>query len=211
VIGIYNTPSIQLNDGILLPFKTAQEFFEAEGESSAILIDVSDINMIGPLKEKISRTFNGIKIIEQKKVLETIKEGTSLLNTFLLAVASISMFVAGIGIMNTMFISVIERRREIGILKALGMNKAQVMRMFMLEALLLGVIGGVSGCFLGIIISKIAESLATAFLQVPIAVQFSAKALMFGFIFAVISAVLSGTYPCWRAASLKPVECLRYE
>ena len=120
-------------------------------------------------------------------------------------------WVAGIGIMNTMFISVVERRRDIRIMKAIGMNRTGILRVFLSEAILLGSIGGLMGCVSGVVVSKLSESPATSLFEVPITVQFSMNTLGFGFLLALTLATLSGLYPCWRASSYRPVECLRYE
>lgn len=211
VIGVFQTLSLLMDDACLVPLRAAQEIFGDEGKVSTILVNVSDIEKVGLVRSKIEDTFNGIQVIEQKKVLETIQQGTNILKMFLLAVASISMLVAGIGIMNTMFMSVIERKREIGILKAIGASKLKIMRIFLTEAVLLGIMGGALGCFSGVSISKIAESLTTEYFSIPIIVQTPPEILGFGFLFGLISAVSSSLYPCWKASSLRPVEALRYE
>jgi len=131
---------------------------------------------------------------------------------FLLSIAGISLLVAGLGIMNTMLMSVIERKREIGILKAIGTSKARIIYAFMVESGLVGAIGGLGGCALGILLLRVVEFAATTYQRTtsePIPI--SIKAVISGFLFALTSATIFGLYPSWKASTLKPVEALRYE
>jgi len=85
------------------------------------------------------------------------------------------------------------------------------LRVFLSEAVLLGAAGGLIGCVSGGAVSELSESLAASLFEMPIAVQFSMETIGFGFLFALALATLSEIYPCWRATSYRPVECLRYE
>lgn len=211
VVGVFQATSMMMDESCMISLKAAQELFQDPGKVSMVLVNLNDLKDTGSIKSEIERLLSGVRVIEQKQVLETVQHGTDILKMFLLIVASISMLVAGIGIMNTMLISVVERRRDIGIMKAIGMSRTQILQVFLSEAVMLGTMGGTMGCASGMAISKLSESLAANFFEVPIAVQFSLKTIVFGFIFALALATLSGLYPCWRATSLRPVECLRYE
>lgn len=211
VVGVFQATSLMMDESCMVSLKAAQELFQDPGKVSMVLVNLNDLKDTGSIKSEIERLLSGVRVIEQKQVLETVQQGTDILKMFLLTVASISMLVAGIGIMNTMLISVVERRRDIGIMKAIGMSRTQILRVFLSEAVMLGTMGGILGCASGLAISKLSESLAASLFEVPIAVQFSSKTIVFGLIFALALATLSGLYPCWRVTSLRPVECLRYE
>jgi putative ABC transport system permease protein len=136
---------------------------------------------------------------------------TNIFTIFLSAVAAIALLVGGIGIMNIMLVSVTERTREIGLRKAVGARKKDILMQFLLEAVALTILGGVIGIIFGVIGSylggKILGSLLNASWHFTISV--SAIALAFG-VAAVIGLVF-GIYPSRKAANLNPIEALRYE
>ena len=211
IVGIFQTTSMMMDESCIVSLSSAQALFGDEGQVSSVLVNLHDSIDASAVKSEIESLLSGVRVVEQSQVLENVKQGTGIIKTFLLMVASISMLVAGIGIMNTMFISVIERRRDIGIMKAVGMSRFKILCAFLSESILLGILGGLVGCVSGVAVSKIAESLSARFYEVTMAVQFSPKTLVFGFFFALALSTLSGLYPCWRATSYRPVECLRFE
>ncbi|MBA7676665.1 Macrolide export ATP-binding/permease protein MacB [subsurface metagenome] len=211
ILGLFQTTSMMMDESCIISLRSAQELFGDEGQLSSVLVNLHDSTDASAVKSEIERLLSGVRVVEQSQVLENVKQGTEIIKTFLLMVASISMLVAGIGIMNTMIISVIERRRDIGIMKAVGMSRVKILCAFLSESILLGILGGLVGCASGIAVSKLVESLSARFYEVAMAVQISPKTLVFGFFFALALSTLSGLYPCWRATSYRPVECLRYE
>ncbi|MGH7923145.1 MAG: ABC transporter permease [Candidatus Binatus sp.] len=133
------------------------------------------------------------------------ESATKVMTTLLLAVASISLLVGGIGIMNIMLVSVTERTREIGIRMAIGARRMHIMLQFLVEAMLLSVMGGFAGIILGIFVSKLISALA----EWPTLV--SPVAVAGGFIFSAAVGVFFGYYPARKASLLRPIEALRYE
>jgi putative ABC transport system permease protein len=143
-----------------------------------------------------------------------------------MAIASISLLVAGIGIMNIMTVSVMERTREIGIFKAIGANSRTVLFMFLSEAVLIGVTGGLIGIFTGYGLSYALTYVLSGFMQpqhqgtvfqapeaqrMTINPVFTPEWTVIAFIFAIIICIIFGLYPARKAAKLNPVEALRYE
>jgi putative ABC transport system permease protein len=154
------------------------------------------------LEDKDSRpymTINQAEILEQTDMMATA------LSSFLTAVALISLLVGSIGIMNIMLVSVTERTREIGVLKSLGFTGSDILFLFMIESILLGVFGGIIGGIVGITGAYGVES----FLSLP--VVFPLSLIVAGFFVAVAVGFISGVYPARKAAKMKPVDSLRYE
>ena len=154
-------------------------------------------------------------MISSTAVLSLLSTIFSTIQFFLGGIAAISLLVAGIGIMNIMIVSLIERTREIGILKALGMKSRTVLSIFLGESVIIGLVGAVAGIILGWIIANVvARILASGvfggggFQVTPLLTpEVLAGSLAFGVGISVIFAL----YPAWRASKLKPVDALRYE
>jgi putative ABC transport system permease protein len=144
-------------------------------------------------------------IFDQSSLLEVADTVTSTLTAFLGAIAAISLVVGGIGIMNIMLVSVTERTREIGIRKAIGALKRNILAQFLLESISLSLLGGVLGILLGWLISSVAAS------ALVIPMRIAPWTVLLSVSFAAAVGLLFGIYPAWRAASLRPIEALRYE
>lgn len=144
-------------------------------------------------------------LISQTDLLDTFNQITGMLTAFLGAIAGISLVVGGIGIMNIMLVSVTERTREIGIRKAVGALRRDILTQFLIESIVLSLTGGLIGIFLGWLISWGAGNLIG--LSAPLDVMTVLMAVGF----AVGVGIVFGLYPAWRAAGLRPIEALRYE
>jgi putative ABC transport system permease protein len=219
--------------GVYIPISQAQGFFATE-EVQSMIVQLKNSNdaTIKDTSNAIRNVFsNHVTVISSTAVLGTIQTIFSFIEIFLAGIGGISLLVAGIGIMNIMIVSLMERTREIGILKALGMNGRTVLLIFLAEAVIIGLIGGVIGIMAG-------WGLAEAFARFGFSIigggaggagfgggggvgggggglsitpvvtpMVFVGALSFGLIVSVVFAV----YPAWRASRLKPVEALRYE
>ncbi|MBP6788700.1 MAG: ABC transporter permease [Candidatus Promineofilum sp.] len=145
------------------------------------------------------------RLFSQSDLLDTAGQITGMLTAFLGAIAGISLLVGGIGIMNIMLVSVTERTREIGIRKAVGALRRDILTQFLLESVVLSLIGGIVGIILGWAIATVAGRVID--LEAPLAL--GTVLLATGFATAV--GLVFGIYPAWRAAGLRPIEALRYE
>jgi len=122
-----------------------------------------------------------------------------------LVISSIALLAAGIGIMNIMLVSVTERTREIGIRKAIGARKTNILSQFVLEAIVLSEIGGLMGILLGVI----GGNAVAIFLEMPVVIPFDWA--LIGFVVCSVIGVVFGVYPAWKASNLDPIDSLRYE
>ncbi len=144
-------------------------------------------------------------IVSQDMFLSTLSGVTATLTIFLGAIAGISLLVGGIGIMNIMLVSVTERTREIGLRKAVGARKNQILLQFLVETITLTVLGGIIGILIGMGIAWLSTTLNLITAEVTL------SSVIMSFSFAVAIGVFFGIYPAFRAASLHPMEALRYE
>jgi putative ABC transport system permease protein len=189
----------------------------------------SDKTTIDSASEAITDAFNGeVSVISSTAVLDILSSVFSIIQLFLVGIAAISLLVAGIGIMNIMIVSLIERTREIGILKALGMKSRTVLLIFLSESVIIGLIGALIGIALGwglanvvaIIFSGgglfqgIGGNQASTRIGgggLTITPVLTPTVLVGALVFGIGVSVIFALYPAWRASKLKPVEALRYE
>jgi macrolide transport system ATP-binding/permease protein len=148
---------------------------------------------------------NDFAVRNLSQIAQTAASSSQIMATLLAAVASISLLVGGIGIMNILLVSVTERTREIGLRMAVGARRLQVLLQFLAEAVLLSATGGVVGIVAGIVISQLVSAIA----HWPI--ELSAMAIAVGFLFSAAVGIFFGYYPARKAARLDPIEALRYE
>ncbi len=146
-------------------------------------------------------------IASQRDLLNTIGAVTGAITVFLAAIAGISLFVGGIGIMNIMLVSVTERTREIGLRKAIGARRSVILMQFLIESVVLSLLGGIIGILLGVGLANLVALFSQG--QFVALVTLDAVLLAVGFSIAV--GIIFGVYPAWRASQLSPIEALRYE
>jgi len=213
--GVISTDDIVL----LLP----RDFEEIIGEKNiySATVTVYDINNVESIALEIERTINEnhgeddfASTTTVSSILKSIQRVLDIIQTVLVAIASIALVVASIGIMNTMLTSVMERTREIGIMKAIGATNKDVMIIFILEGMLLSIVGGVIGTLLGIFGSKgLIAALTSIVLSYNVDLQpvVSLISVVLAVGVSIIVGVLSSLYPAWKAAKMSPIEAVRYE
>jgi len=221
VIGVLNskgngTMGNDQDDVIFIPYTTAMERVEGVDYLRMIYVIANDDNSIDRLQsdiENLLRVRHSIKdtnlddfnIQNMKSIMETMEQTTGTLTLFLGAVAAISLVVGGIGIMNIMLVSVTERTREIGIRKALGATYFVIVTQFLIEAVVISLMGGLIGIALGIGASKLiglASGMSTV-ISVP--------TIVLSFAFSMAIGLVFGIYPARKAAKLNPIDALHYE
>jgi putative ABC transport system permease protein len=221
IVGILEkSSSLQLNGVMLTTTKDLEELLGINEEYDLIVAQVRDKNEIESVADEIERKLRkerDEKIGEESFSVETPIESLSSVNTILnivnivvVGIAMISLIVGGIGIANTMYTSVIERRKQIGIMKAVGARNKDILTIFVIEAGLLGLVGGMVGAIIGLsgafLASTIAnKALGATLLQISISVPLLIGSIMFAFLVGV----MSGLLPAIQASKLNVVDALR--
>jgi putative ABC transport system permease protein len=219
VIGILESANSMMGSNeeeIYIPITVAERLLQNRGVR-VIYIQASSQDTVtlatNEISLKLSRIFKdnpdsdfqSFRIFDQTQMLDTVNQATGTLTMMLGGIAAISLLVGGIGIMNIMLVSVTERTREIGIRKALGARKRDVMSQFLIESLVISGIGGVIGIITGFLLSRgIAE-----LMDIGVKTTYSVTAIAFGF--SMLVGVFFGIYPANKASNLKPIEALRHE
>jgi putative ABC transport system permease protein len=207
------------DDVIFVPVRTAQRNLvrsSTPGTVGAILVKARSENLLGAAEEEIMALLNQRHRITAGKepdystrnlseILAIAEQSSKAMSLLLGAVASISLIVGGIGIMNIMLVSVTERTREIGIRMAIGARKNDILLQFLIEAILLTMIGGITGIILGSAGAMIVSNL----LSWPTLI--SVQSITLAFLFSAFVGIFFGFYPARKAASLNPIDALRYE
>jgi putative ABC transport system permease protein len=223
VVGLISKVGSPPDDAqIYVPLDIAREIFDAENEVDAAYAQVKkgyDPDEVAEEVEDNLRDFRdeeeggesfGVQTFEN--ILETFNNVFGIVQAVIIGIAAISLIVGGIGIMNTMYMSVMERTKEIGVMKAIGAKNSHILTIFLIESGIYGMIGGGIGVLIGIGIAKLveyiaAQQLGSALLQASLSPFLIFGALLFSFIVGCIS----GIAPSYRASRFKPVEALRYE
>jgi putative ABC transport system permease protein len=187
-------------DGIYVQATSATAVPEADAQISNIM----------RLRHHVAVGKEDFSVLNQQSLLTTATSITGILTTFLGGIAAISLLVGGIGIMNIMLVSVVERTREIGLRKALGARNRDIMTQFLAESSFLSLLGGLIGILIGWLISLIIGQIASAS-GTSLTPAVSMNAVLLATTFSIAVGLFFGIYPARRAARLEPVEALRYE
>ncbi|PKM47732.1 MAG: ABC transporter permease [Firmicutes bacterium HGW-Firmicutes-8] len=198
------------DDKVVIPLTTAERLLDNSGIRSvsvqaATPADVdSVVAQLDNFLYRKTKDTEAYRVSNQVEMLSTVNQITGTLTMMLSGIAGISLIVGGIGIMNIMLVSVTERTREIGIRKAIGAKRKDILRQFLIEAVVVSGTGGIIGVLFGIAVASGISSM----MAINTAISINVVAMAFGF--AVLVGVVFGLYPANKAAKLNPIEALRF-
>lgn len=201
---------ISPDDSIFIPYSTGVKYIVGTDADPTITVIASDVDKVDTVMENIQSVLAEnypnaeFTITDAGSKMEAASESNNTLTTLLIAMAAIVFIVGGIGIMNVLFVSVKERTKEIGILKAIGCTKKDILIEFLLEACFISILGGILGVLLSFGITPVVE-------HFDVRVELSVFGAALAVVFAVFTGIVFGFYPALKASKLVPVEALNEE
>jgi putative ABC transport system permease protein len=205
---------------IFISTAAADSFFDRGGEFDGYYVITENPDLNDQVRQELLDTYGSdLIIVSPQMIANTIQQITNGIYLFINVVAMVSLLVASVGIVTTIQTSMMERVKEIGLLKALGFNRMLTLELFLFEAAIIGIIGGSIGVLLGMGLSYGMSALLARgfqFSDVPgftlqIVPSFNVQNLVSTWFLCVALSLISGFYPSWRASRLHPVEALRHE
>ncbi len=201
---------ITLDSALFVPYNSAVKYVAGSNASPKMIAIVDDINQIENTISDIQTLLTemypkgSFTVSDSGSQVAASQASANTMSILLIAVASVVFVVGGIGIMNVLFVSVKERTREIGILKALGSSRKDILLQFLLEANIISIFGGIIGVLVGYLLMPVVR--LSGMSVVP-----STSAAVIALLFAIFTGTVFGFYPAWQAACLKPIEALNHE
>ena len=204
------------DDILIAPYTTVQKRVLAQTYLQSIVASAISENeaenAVNEVKKILERTHNiaanqenNFNVFSQQELISTFSSTSEMLTVLLVAIASISLIVGGIGIMNIMYVSVKERTKEIGLRMAIGAKGKDILAQFLIESVLISITGGVVGVVLGLLATYVVNT----FIGWPVSITF--YSIVISFLVCTITGVFFGWYPARKAAELEPITALRYE
>jgi putative ABC transport system permease protein len=209
VVGILEYTGSYFDSMVAVPLYTAQKFYDQEKKVSVVLAYAEPSADPEDLSKRIELNVNNVKTISPGELRKQVEQQLMIFSLITVSAAVLAALIGGLSVMNTMLMSVSERTKEFGLLKALGAERKNILFMTMGEAALMGIIGGLLGIAVGggivYYLNDILASKGTALFDI------TARLVIIAILFATILGMVCGTYPAYRATRMSPMEALRYE
>lgn len=208
ITGIYETGSIFYDSAMYTSLSKLQNLTDNEDKISSISIKIKKDANLTTVNDKIKNEYNDtLNTITTEEMAQTIDDTLDMINSATTAIEALAIIIGGLGVINTMMMTVFERTREIGVLKSVGWTKKRILAMIMGESIVLTIISGIIGSILGVlavfILFKVNGDNMTLIFNINIFIK--------AFIVALSVGIIGGLYPAIKASRLSPTEALRYE
>ncbi len=211
ITGIYETGSFIQDAGAFMPLNTLQNLTSNDGKISTIAVKVTENANVTEVSQHIEDTYpNELSTVTAADQAGRINDALGAINTATWAISLLAIVIGGVGVINTMIMSVYERTREIGVLKAVGWRGRRILGMILGESIVLTIMAAIVGTILGVVGVEVLLSYSATF-GTMIKPVFSPELFLRAFGIAFLVGIIGGIYPAYRASRLAPTEALRYE
>ena len=211
ITGIYETGSFMQDAGAFMPLNTLQNLTSNDGKISTIAVKVTENANVTEVSQHIEDTYpNELSTVTAADQAGRINDALGAINTATWAISLLAIVIGGVGVINTMIMSVYERTREIGVLKAVGWRGRRILGMILGESIVLTIMAAIVGTILGVVGVEVLLSYSATF-GTMIKPVFSPELFLRAFGIAFLVGIIGGIYPAYRASRLAPTEALRYE
>ena len=207
VVGIYETGRVMADNGIYVSLNTLHNISNTNGFSS-IIVKTSEGANDTAVSKSIKEKYGDLSTLTSEELSSMLTNVTGILNAASLAISGLAIFVGGIGVINTMVMTVYERTKEIGVLKSIGWKSKKVLIMILGETLVLTTLSGIIGSIFGILIAEVGVKLIGSD---KFSLAYTPRTFILAFGITFIVGIIGGVYPAYKASKLAPTEALRYE
>jgi putative ABC transport system permease protein len=206
VVGIIEKTDAGMDNSIILPLETMMDTYNTENYQSVFIIP-EDLSKIQDLADDLTSSFDDFDFTTSNDIVKQMSRIVDMISIFTIGISSIAAIVGGLGVMNTMIMSVLERKREIGIMKAIGATNKFVLTQILVESVMISLIGGILGLLIGGVGSYSLRFISSGLTSARVTINLAIGSLSF----AVFLGLFGGLYPAWSASKLNPIEAIRYE
>ena len=208
IVGIYQTGETLEDRGAILSIENTQSLLGMQKQVSLFYIQLTEPTLADGFKQRASRVLNDLSLSSTDDFASK-QSMVSVLQAYVVGISGLAVLIGSVGMINTQLMAVIERTREIGVLRSVGWSRLRVMAMILSESLLLSLVGGGFGLLIGVGMLSLLGSMST--LLAGVGRQIDIEVLVRAFVVVLPLGLIGGSYPAWRATQITPVEALRYE
>jgi putative ABC transport system permease protein len=209
ITGIFQTGDLQQDGGAFISMDNLQKIEEKEGKVTMIYVKIDNNANVDQVTKSIEDKYgNDLTTIASLEDLQSVNQGLDTIDTASWAISLLAIVIGGIGVINTMIMSVFERTREIGVLKAVGWKNRRILGMILGESLVLTLVAGLVGTIMGVLAIQVLMAIGMGGFIKPV---YTPSVFLRAFVLALVVGLIGGFYPAYRASQLPPTEALRYE